>query len=133
MRSKIEHQEQIKVVNYLNILQKQGKVVEYFAIPNGGSRHKLEAINLKKEGVKSGVSDLCIILKNRVLFVEMKKAPKKLKSGNLSYAGIKVSEHQNKFIENVSKSNVCGAVVCYGFDEAKSFIDTQIQIDKTKG
>ena len=133
MRSKIEHQEQIKVVNYLNILQKQGKVVEFFAIPNGGSRHKLEAINLKREGVKSGVSDLCVILKNRVLFIEMKRPAKKLKSGKLSYAGIKVSEHQDKFIENVSKSNVCGAVVCYGFDEAKSFIDTQIQIDKTKG
>lgn len=28
------------------------------AIPNGGSRHPLEAKNLKRQGVKAGVSDL---------------------------------------------------------------------------
>jgi len=133
MRSKIEHQEQIKVVNYLNILQKQGKVVEFFAIPNGGSRHKLEAINLKREGVKSGVSDLCVILKNKVLFIEMKRPAKRLKSGKLSTAGIIVSEYQKQFLESISKSEVCEGIVCYGFDEAKNFIDTQIQIDKAKG
>lgn len=32
-----------------------------FAVPNGGSRHKLEAINLKKQGVRAGVSDLIFL------------------------------------------------------------------------
>lgn len=32
-----------------------------FAVPNGGSRHKIEAINLKKQGVRSGVSDLIFL------------------------------------------------------------------------
>lgn len=31
------------------------------AIPNGGSRHKLEAINMKRQGVRAGVPDLLII------------------------------------------------------------------------
>ena len=31
-----------------------------YAIPNGGSRHKLEALNLKRQGVRPGVSDVCL-------------------------------------------------------------------------
>lgn len=35
------------------------KVTDYlFAIPNGGKRNKLEAVRLKKQGVKAGVSDM---------------------------------------------------------------------------
>ena len=33
-----------------------------FAVPNGGSRNKLEAINLKRQGVKSGVSDVILLI-----------------------------------------------------------------------
>lgn len=31
-----------------------------YHIPNGGSRNKLEAANLKRQGVKAGVPDLCL-------------------------------------------------------------------------
>ncbi len=35
-----------------------------FAVPNGGSRNKLEAINLKRQGLKPGISDvICLIPK----------------------------------------------------------------------
>lgn len=43
-----------------------------FAVGNGGSRNFLEAVNLKRSGVLSGVSDLIIIANRAVLFVEMK-------------------------------------------------------------
>lgn len=43
-----------------------------FAIPNGGSRNSIEAANLKREGALSGVSDLIVIARKSVLFVEMK-------------------------------------------------------------
>lgn len=33
----------------------------WFAVPNGGSRHVLEARNLKRQGVKTGVPDLVIL------------------------------------------------------------------------
>ena len=123
---KIEQQEQIKFVNYLFILKRQKKIITFFAIPNGGSRNKIEAINLKKEGVRPGVSDMEIVLKNKVLFVEMKRPPKRLKSGKLSYAGISVSDKQKEFIECVRSSEVCEAKVCYGFDEAREFIDSYL-------
>jgi len=120
---KEEHYEQIKVIDYLSILQRQGKVISYFAVPNGGSRNKLEAINLKREGVKAGVSDLVVILKNKVLFVEMKRKPKILKSGKISYTGIKVSDNQKKFLNEIKSSEVCEGFVAYGFDEFKNKID----------
>ena len=126
MRGKIEHYEQVKVISYLNILKSQMKIIEFFAVPNGGSRNVREAMNLKKEGVKSGVSDLVIVTKNVVLFLEMKRPAKKLKNGKLSTAGISVSDNQKKFIEQVNLSNVVTAKVCYGFDEAKLFIDSYI-------
>jgi len=139
-KSKLKEEDHQKMlVKYLEIQKQMGNIIEYFAPMNENKQSfSNRAVALKVEakakamGKKTGVSDLCIILKNRVVFIEMKKAPKKLKSGKLSYTGIIVSDYQNKFIETVKKSNVCGAVVCYGFDEAKNFIDIQIQIDKTK-
>jgi len=124
---KIEHHEQIKLVNYLSVLERQGKIITFFAIPNGGSRNKMEAVNLKREGVKAGVSDMQVILKDKVLFIEMKRPPKRLKSGKLSYSGISVSDNQKEFIDRVRGSKVCKAKVCYGFNEAREFVDGEIE------
>ena len=33
-----------------------------FAVPNGGSRNKLEAANLKRQGVRAGVSDVILLM-----------------------------------------------------------------------
>lgn len=43
-----------------------------FAIPNGGFRHKKIAEELRAEGVKAGVPDICIVHRGRVHFLEMK-------------------------------------------------------------
>ena len=127
---KIEHQEQIKLVNYLSILERQGKIITFFAIPNGGSRNAIEAKNLKREGIRAGVSDIQIILKNKVLFIEMKRQPKVLKSGKLSYTGINISDMQKEFINKVNNSDVCSATICYGFNEAKEYIDNALKNNK---
>lgn len=45
------------------------------AIPNGGSRNVIEAANLKRQGVVSGVSDLILFIPNNTysgLCIEMK-------------------------------------------------------------
>jgi hypothetical protein len=47
-----------------------------FAIPNGGSRDKREAANLKAEGVKSGVPDIFLPVARQGyigLFIELKR------------------------------------------------------------
>lgn len=43
-----------------------------FAVPNGGHRQMIEAVLLKATGVLSGVSDLIVIHKMVLLFVEVK-------------------------------------------------------------
>ena len=125
-RQPTERQEQIKVTTYLEMLKRSGKVLFYYAIPNGGSRNALEAKNLKSEGVRAGVSDLCVILPDKTLYIEMKKRPKILKNGKKSTAGIKVSDAQKEFIETVTKNPHINAKVCFGFDEAVKFVDSHI-------
>ncbi len=43
------------------------------SIPNGGSRNRIEAASIKREGALAGASDLLIVAERAVLFVEMKK------------------------------------------------------------
>jgi len=43
-----------------------------FSVPNGGTRNKREAMLLKSTGVVAGVSDLIIVRKNEIIFVEVK-------------------------------------------------------------
>lgn len=33
-----------------------------FAVPNGGSRHKIEAVNMKRQGVTRGVADVILLI-----------------------------------------------------------------------
>ncbi len=57
-----EHQIQCAIVEWSNNFGLMGnKVGDYLlAIPNGGNRSITEAVRLKKEGVKKGVSDLLL-------------------------------------------------------------------------
>ena len=127
LRKKEEHKEQVAFVNYLYLLEKQGKIITFFAVPNGGSRNIREARNLKLEGVRAGVSDLVVVLKDKVVFIEMKQPPKKLKSGKLSTAGISVQDSQKRFLEKVTESDVCVGYIAYGFAQARVIINDNIE------
>jgi hypothetical protein len=73
-----EHQEQVILSVWLSKLG-----ILHYAIPNGGSRNMLEAVNLKKEGVKRGVPDICIPIGRKGkfgLYIELKRQ----KAGKLS-------------------------------------------------
>ena len=84
-----------------------------YHIPNGGSRHPLEAINLKRQGVKSGVPDICLPVARggyHGLYIE-------LKAGRKS----KPSENQMIWIVNL-KNQGYKAEIAYGYDEAIGII-----------
>jgi len=84
------------------------------AVPNGGSRHFLEAINLKRQGVKPGVPDILIFIPNKHyhgLFIEMKRKN-----------NFVVSEFQKQWIERLNTIGYC-ACVANGFEKAKECID----------
>ncbi len=103
-----EATEQIAVIQYCDF-----KKIPVFAIPNGGSRNKLEAVNLKRQGVRAGVPDLCIPVARRGyhgLYIEMK------------FGKNTTTDSQNKWLELLNKNGYCAAV-CHGFAKAQTVID----------
>ena len=60
MRNKEEERLQVSCVNWFDYQYPQFRQL-LFAVPNGGSRNKIEAANLKKQGVRAGVSDLVFL------------------------------------------------------------------------
>lgn len=106
-----EAKEQEVVVHYCII-----KRIPLFSVPNGGSRNKIEAANLKRQGLKAGVPDLMIpVAKHGYhgLFIEMK----------VGYN--KPTEKQVKWITLLRKNGYF-VEVCYGANEAISVIDKYI-------
>lgn len=83
-----------------------------YAIPNGGSRNVIEARNLKRQGVKSGVPDICLPVASggyHGLYIELKVGKNK------------ASENQKRWLEYLNKAGY-KTKVCYGFQEAKETI-----------
>ena len=77
-----------------------------FHIPNGGSRNKAEAANLRRQGVKPGVPDIFLPAPRgnyHGLWIEMKVG--------------KNTAYQNTYIDYLNGSGY-RAAVCYGADEA---------------
>lgn len=66
----MRHAEADFQVGVVRFLRMAGHFV--FAVPNGGSRNIIEAANLKAQGVMAGVSDLILLLPNKVYFIELK-------------------------------------------------------------
>ena len=87
-----------------------------YHIPNGGSRHPKEAANLKRQGVKAGVPDLCLPvprLPYHGLYIE-------LKDGNN-----KATDHQKKWLADL-RAQGYAAEVCYGWQKAAEVIETYL-------
>ena len=84
-----------------------------YHIPNGGSRDPREAHNLRMQGVKPGVPDICLPVPRNgyaALYIEMKR-----KSGGV------LSDNQRVWLKALNRAGN-RAVVCYGFDEARETI-----------
>lgn len=80
------------------------------AIPNGGSRHPVEAKHLKAQGVKAGIPDIFLPVARQGyhgLYIELKR----IKGG-------RVSEAQQMWLDYLRKQGY-KAEVCMGFDEAR--------------
>ena len=92
-----------------------------FHVPNGGSRDLIEARNLKRQGVKAGVPDIVLPVARggfHGLFIEMKRAD-----------GGRLSEAQADYLKKLRMQNY-QAVVCNGFESAKSVIEAYLGGDQ---
>lgn len=119
-----EHAEQCAVIAWadLQAYDNEHKIGAFlFAIPNGGSRHKIEAKRLKLEGVRAGVPDLMLAVPRdgkSGLFIEMKRAKKSLS---------KVSDAQKDWHKRLTFAGYAVAV-CYGADEAIKTIKAYLNL-----
>lgn len=89
-----------------------------FHIPNGGSRNAREGHNLKLQGVRAGVPDICLPVPRGgygALYIELKR----VKRGH-------VSEEQRIWIDALSRAGN-RAVVCKGFEEARKEIENYLR------
>lgn len=87
-----------------------------YHIPNGGSRDKQEAHNLKLQGVKPGVPDICLPVscgKYHGLYIEMK------------YSKNKPTDNQNRWLKSLCRNGYCTAV-CYSWEEARKVIENYL-------
>lgn len=66
-RDNPEHRLQCSIVETLDKAE-----IMFFAVPNGGKRDRKTAEDLRKEGLRPGVSDLILLLPKRAVFVEVK-------------------------------------------------------------
>lgn len=100
-----EHGQQMAVFQWAAFNRERYPVLRWlYAIPNGGGRSAAQGAALKAEGVKSGVSDLCLPVARgqyHGLYIEMKKEH-----------GIPsdVSSNQKEFIAFVQAEGYCAGV-----------------------
>ena len=84
------------------------------AVPNGGFRNAREAAIMQREGVLAGFADLIIIVKQNILFLELKTP-----------IGV-LSKKQKEFQEKVNNLGF-QYVVCRSFDQAVMVIVSWIK------
>lgn len=109
----LEHDEQAALFEWADAAQgEHPELAMLFAIPNGGARHPAVAAQLKAEGVKAGVPDVCLpVARGRFhsLWIEMKRKPNR------------TSDAQRAWLDALRQHGHC-AVVCWSMAEAQQTI-----------
>lgn len=120
----IQHEaiEQQHLFQWAAFMSGKYKELEYLHhIPNGGSRNKKEAVNLKRQGVRAGVPDLDLPVARKGyhgLRIEMK------------YGKNKPTEEQVKWLVFLSAQGYATAV-CYSWQEAARTICRYLDIEES--
>ncbi|WP_456267672.1 VRR-NUC domain-containing protein [Kushneria sp. AK178] len=96
-----------------------------YHVPNGGHRHKATAAELKKQGVKSGVSDLVVAVARggwHGLYIEFKATPP-------NHAGLQDS--QREWLAAMESQGYC-AVLARGLEEARAVLREYMALPPTE-
>ncbi len=116
-RRRSEATEQEALITWCRIFESRYPELEMiYHVPNGGSRNRIEAANLKRQGVKAGVPDLCLpVPKNGYhgLYIEMK------------FGKNKTTKDQEEWLKRLSQYGYKTAV-CYEAEEARRVIKEYI-------
>lgn len=91
-----------------------------YHIPNGGKRNAKEAANLKRQGVKAGVPDLCLPVargKYHGLYIELKAGKNK------------PTDKQNEWVQKLNEQGYL-SLVCVGWNTAAEVIESYLKLPK---
>lgn len=112
-----ESQDQIKIVQYLEILERQWKVLWFTGSGNWQFQKSMAVkMKMKREWIRAGMPDLFIVFQSQIVLIELKR----LKGGKPTEEQIKAVESINKVWDKVWW--IC-AFITYWFDETKKIID----------
>lgn len=94
-----EAYEQIKLFNWVAYARNTYPQLDLlYHVPNGGKRNQKEAFNLKRQGVRAGVPDLCLPVsrgKYHALYIELKVGNNKA-TELLKYIKLKADSEDEK-------------------------------------
>lgn len=114
-----EHAHQVALFMWASQnLDKYPELKWMYAIPNGGERNVAVAGRLKAEGVKSGVSDICLPIARgslHGLYIEMKKP------------GGKESQQQIEFGQFLYQQGY-GYIMCDHWEKARDIIHDYLEV-----
>lgn len=114
-----EAYEQIKLFNWVAFERNNYPQLDLlYHIPNGGKRNQKEAFNLKRQGVRAGVPDLCLPVargKFHALYIELKVGKNT------------ATQKQKDWIKKLEKQGNL-ALVCYGWEEASKVLLNYIRL-----
>jgi VRR-NUC domain len=120
LKPESEYQIQCSIVNYLEVLVKQGKVELFTSIPNSTfTKSWGQKAKNKASGLRPGLPDLTILVNGIPYFVEVKK-PK---------TGV-VSKSQKEWIKRLNTKFVLAYIIC-SLEEFKILINDIISSSKT--
>lgn len=118
MRNKEEEKLQIACIKWFDYQYPEYSKL-LFAVPNGGSRNKIEAANLKKQGVRAGVSDIVFLKENNkydFLCIEFKTEKGKQ------------TDNQIIFQEDIKKHTSGYYIIIRSFEQFKKSIEQYLKI-----
>lgn len=120
------HHKQYEAIEQIKLFRwAEWAIVEYpelkllHHIPNGGSRNTIEAANLKKQGVRAGVPDLCLPVARggyHGLYIEMK------------FGDNKPTAKQREWIKALREQGYAVSI-CWSYEAARDEIVKYLKLD----
>ena len=112
-----ESEEQIKLVDYLSILESQWKVLWFCFSGNWQYQKSIQVrMKMKQEWIRAGMPDGLIVFRENLVFIELKRKKWWSLTDEQKNAIAKINEMWDK-------QWVVMAFVAYGFEEAKEIVD----------
>jgi len=107
--------------SYLKDLQTYKQIVCYSHIPNENSIKNMGyAMKMKSMGKQAGVPDYIIVMKSKVLFIELKR--QKNENGTTASS---VSPDQELWVNSLNNAN-CPSKICFGSGDAIRFVQENL-------